>query len=81
MTNYFGIDVSKGSLSVATPKSITGWKISSYANTPEGVRSLLNQLPEQAHCVLEATAGPPVRLLLSFSDLYAHSGESDPFSY
>lgn len=55
MTTYIGIDVSKGSLSVAMPKPTTGWKVSNYANTPEGIRSLVNQLPEQDHCVLEAT--------------------------
>ncbi|GAB3556139.1 IS110 family RNA-guided transposase [Spirosoma fluminis] len=55
MTTYIGIDVSKDSLSVAIPKPTTGWTVCSYANTPDGIRSLLNQLPNQAHCVLEAT--------------------------
>ena len=55
MATYIGIDVSKNSLSVAIPKSTTGWKVSNYANSPDGIRSLLNQLPDQAHCVLEAT--------------------------
>lgn len=55
MTTYIGIDVSKGSLSVAMPKPTKGWKVSNYANTPDGIRSLVNQLPGQAHCVLEAT--------------------------
>ena len=55
MTTYIGIDVCKSSLSVAMPKPTTGWKVDTYANTPEGVRLLINQLPEQAHCVLEAT--------------------------
>jgi len=55
MTTYIGIDVSKNSLSVAMPKPSSGWKVSTFANSPDGIRSLINQLPEQAHCVLEAT--------------------------
>jgi transposase len=55
MTTYIGIDVSKDSLSVAMPKLTTGWKISEFANSPDGIRSLLSQMPDQAHCVLEAT--------------------------
>ena len=44
------------------PKPTTGWKVSNYANSPDGIRSLLNQLPDQAHCVLEATGSYPVLL-------------------
>ena len=55
LTTYIGIDVSKDSLSVAIPKPGTGWKMNNYVNSPDGIRSLLNQLPEHAHCVLEAT--------------------------
>ena len=55
MTTYIGIDVSKDSLSVAVPKPDTGWKVTDYTNSPDGIRSLINQLPDQAHCVLEAT--------------------------
>jgi transposase len=55
MTTYIGIDVSKDSLSVAMPKPTSGWKVSDHANSPDGIRSLINQLPDQAHCILEAT--------------------------
>lgn len=55
MTTYIGIDVSKVSLSVAIPKLNAGWKLAEYANSPDGIRTLLSQLPDQAHCVLEAT--------------------------
>ena len=55
MTTYIGIDVSKGSLSVAVPKLNAGWKLTEYPNSPDGIRALLSQLPDQPHCVLEAT--------------------------
>ncbi|GAB3963439.1 IS110 family transposase [Spirosoma harenae] len=55
MTTYIGIDVAKDSLTVAIPKPNAGWKVDVYANSPDGIRSLLSQLPAQAHCVLEAT--------------------------
>ena len=81
MTPYIGIDVSKASLSVAMPKSTAGWKVSNYANTPDGIRLLVNQLPEQAHCVLEATATAARRFVLSFSDLYADSSQGDDIGH
>ncbi|SFE90328.1 hypothetical protein [Spirosoma endophyticum] len=81
MTTYIGIDVSKDSLSVAIPKPTTGWKVSSFANSPDGIRSLINQLPEQAHCVLEATAPAARRFLLCFSDLYAYLSQGDDISH
>jgi transposase len=55
MTTYIGIDVAKDSLSVAVPKPNTGWKLAEYPNSPDGIRALLTQLPDQSHCVLEAT--------------------------
>ncbi len=55
MTTYIGIDVAKDTLSVAVPKLNAGWKLTEYVNSPDGIRSLVNQLPDQAHCVLEAT--------------------------
>jgi len=55
MTTYIGIDVAKDTLSVAVPKLNASWKLAEYSNSPDGIRSLINQLPEQAHCVLEAT--------------------------
>ena len=77
MTTYIGIDVSKESLSVAIPSPNAGWKVNDFANSPDGIRSLLNQLPEQAHCVLEATAPAARRLLFSFGNLYANPSQGD----
>ena len=55
MITYVGIDVAKDSLSVAIPKLSAGWNVVEYPNSPDGIRTLLSQLPDQAHCVLEAT--------------------------
>lgn len=55
MKNYVGIDVAKTSLAVAFPSPTSGWTNTTFANTPDGIRSLIKQLPDQAHCILEAT--------------------------
>lgn len=55
MKNYVGIDVAKTSLAVACPLPTGGWTNTTFANTPEGIRSLIKQLPAQAYCILEAT--------------------------
>ena len=55
MKSYVGIDVAKTSLAVAFALPTGGWTNSTFANTPEGIRSLIKQLPAQAHCILEAT--------------------------
>lgn len=55
MKTYVGIDVAKDTLSVAIPKLNSGWQVNEYINSPDGIRVLLNQLPDQAHCILEAT--------------------------
>lgn len=55
MKNYIGIDVAKTTLAVALPATTTGWTITTVSNTPEGIYSLLRQLPGGAHCILEAT--------------------------
>ena len=55
MKTYVGIDVSKLSLSLAIPSLNAGWQVTSLANSPEGIRSLITLLPPGAHCVLEAT--------------------------
>lgn len=55
MTTYIGIDVAKDTLSMAVPKPGTGWKVDEHTNSPDGIRTLLSQLPDHAHCVLEAT--------------------------
>jgi transposase len=74
MKNYIGIDVAKTTLAVAIPTTTGGWTNTTVSNTPEGIHSLLNQLPSEAHCILEATAGPPGRFLFRFSDLHALPG-------
>lgn len=62
MTTYISIDVAKDTLSIAVQKLNAGWKLAEYANSPDGIRSLLCQLPDQAHCVLEATGSYSVLL-------------------
>lgn len=76
MKNYIGIDqgrlaVAKTTLAVAFPTTTGGWTNTTFSNTPEGIHSLLNQLPREAHCILEATAPAAWWFLFSFSDLYA----------
>ncbi|RAJ90018.1 transposase [Larkinella arboricola] len=55
MKNYVGIDVAKTSLAVAYSLPTGGWTNTTFANTPDGIRGLIKQLPTQAHCILEAT--------------------------
>jgi len=55
MKNYVGIDVAKSTLVIALPTPVGGWAVSTFSNSPEGIYSLLKQLPDDAHCILEAT--------------------------
>jgi transposase len=55
MKTYVGIDVSKDSLALAYPKSDASWKIGSFPNSPAGIRMLISALPQDAHCIIEAT--------------------------
>lgn len=55
MSNYIGIDVSKDKLDVACFSAQKGWQVNPFSNSPEGIRSLITYLPDQAHCVIEAT--------------------------
>jgi transposase len=55
MKNYVGIDVAKASLAVAFTLPNGGWTTTTFTNTPDGIRSLIKQIPAQAHCILEAT--------------------------
>ncbi|SFF37392.1 hypothetical protein SAMN05216167_15712 [Spirosoma endophyticum] len=50
--------VSKDTLAVAIPTNSDTWKVTSFANSPDGIRRLRNVLPAEAHVVVEATAGP-----------------------
>ena len=55
MKNYIGIDVSKNTLAVALPANNGGWIVKTFANNPAGIRSMMSQLPQESHCILEAT--------------------------
>lgn len=62
MKTYVGIDVSKDTLAVAFPTTPDAWKVSSFANSPDGIRRLKNALPYEAHVVIEATGSYSVLL-------------------
>lgn len=62
MKTYVGIDVSKDTLTVAFPTTPDTWKVSSFANSPDGIRRLKNVLPSEAHVVIEATGSYSVLL-------------------
>lgn len=66
MKIYVGIDVSKDSLSVALPQS-EGWQLLNFNNNPEGIRALQTRLPNNAHCILEATGSYSVLLAYLFT--------------
>lgn len=42
MKTYVGVDVSKGTLAVAFPTMSDTWKVSSFANSPDGIRRLMS---------------------------------------
>jgi transposase len=62
MKTYVGIDVSKDTLAVAIPLALDSWKVSSFANTPDGVLRLKSVLPADAHVIVEATGSYSVLL-------------------
>lgn len=62
MKTYVGIDVSKDTLVVALPQTATSWKVRSVRNAPDAIRKLINELPNSAHVVLEATGSYSVLL-------------------
>ena len=62
MKSYVGIDVSKDTLAVAFPTTPDAWKVSSFANSPDGIRRLKNALPSESHVVIEATGSYSVLL-------------------
>lgn len=66
MKIYVGIDVSKDSLAVALPQS-QGWQLLTFANNPEGIRSLQSKLPPNTHGILEATGSYSVLLAYLFT--------------
>lgn len=62
MKTYVGIDVSKDTLAVAFPTTSDTWKVSSFANSPDGIRRLTSALPAEAHVIIEATGSYSVLL-------------------
>ena len=59
---YIGIDVSKDSFVVAYPTK-SGYTTKTFPNTTSGVRKFINSLPEDCHCVMEATGNYSMLLL------------------
>jgi len=59
---YIGIDVSKDSFVVAYPTK-SGYTTKTFPNTTGGVRKFINSLPEDCHCVMEATGNYSMLLL------------------
>ena len=59
---YIGIDVSKDSFVAAYPKK-SGYSTKSFPNTTSGVRQFITSLPEDSHCVMEATGNYSMLLL------------------
>lgn len=61
---YIGIDCAKATFEGALPQA-KNYQVIKFDNTEEGFIHLLNQLPEGAHCVMEAT-GPYYCRLATF---------------
>ena len=59
---YIGIDVSKDSF-VSAYSSKSGYTTKSFPNTTSGVRRFISSLPEDCHCVMEATGNYSMLLL------------------
>ena len=59
---YIGIDVSKDSFVAAYP-SKSGYTTKTFKNIAYGVRQFINSLPENCHCVMEATGNYSMLIL------------------
>ena len=59
---YIGIDVSKDSFVAAYPGK-NGYTTKTFKNDTKGVRSFITSLPEDCHCVMEATGNYSMLLL------------------
>ena len=59
---YIGIDVSKDSFVAAYPGK-NGYTTKTFNNDTKGVRSFITSLPEDCHCVMEATGNYSMLLL------------------
>ena len=55
-------DVSKDTLALAVSTTPDTWKVSSFPNSPDGIRRLTNALPSEVHVVIEATGSYSVLL-------------------
>ena len=70
---YIGIDVSKDSFVSAYPAK-SGYTTKTFPNTTSGVRRFIQSLPEECHCVMEATGN------YSMLILYLLQGKGIPVS-
>ena len=59
---YIGIDVSKDSFVAAYPRK-NGYITKTFKNDIKGVRNFITSLPENCHCVMEATGNYSMLLL------------------
>ena len=59
---YIGIDVSKDSFVAAYPAK-RGYCTKTFNNDTKGVRQFIKSLPEESHCVMEATGNYSMLLL------------------
>ena len=59
---YIGIDVSKDSFVAAYPAK-SGYTTKSFQNTASGVHKFISSLPNECHCVMEATGNYSMLLL------------------
>ena len=59
---YIGIDVSKDMFVAAYPRK-SGYTTKTFKNDTKGVRSFITSLPEDCHCVMEATGNYSMLLL------------------
>ena len=59
---YIGIDVSKDSFVAAYPAK-SGYTTKTFNNDTKGVRQFIKSLPEESHCVMEATGNYSMLLL------------------
>lgn len=59
---YIGIDISKDSFVAAYPRK-SGYTTKTFMNDTKGVHSFITSLPEDCHCVMEATGNYSMLLL------------------
>ena len=59
---YIGIDISKDSFVAAYPTK-SGYTTKTFNNDTKGVRQFIKSLPDESHCVMEATGNYSMLLL------------------